>query len=612
MAEQSPVDLDELVGLPEFYHPTVSPDGSRIALYYDVSGRNELHVIDRETGERTQVSDGEVPRDASWPLHWGPEGDRILFHRDEGGDEQNDIYELTLEGEVSRLVAPEGQGIILDATPDALLYSTDAGGQLNLYRYDFADGTSRQLTHHDQPVANARFDPAGDRIAYVANEADDLENRDVYVMDADGADSRCLSIGDIGSESAVAAWLPDGSGLLVSDDASGLSRAGIYDLEADTVRWLGQGEYEEDAVAVAPEGERVLATRSRDAATVAVTYDLDSGTGRELDLPTGDVGLYQFQLVAGGAVFADDSTAVLAHSTPSTRRQCLAYDLGAHEYSVLVDAEYGDVDPDSFVDASHVRYESEDGLEIGGLLYDPRDGPARADDATAVPGVVMVHGGPHFRASHRFNLSVQFLVSRGYAVFQPNYRGSTGRGRAFERAIHGDWGGMEQADVAEGGRWLMARDWVDADRVAVFGGSYGGYSVYCQLTQYPTLWATGIAWIGITDLHRLFEEDMPHFQHQLLTQMGDPEEKYDLWRDRSPVEHVDAMERPICIIHGVNDPRCPVEQARLFRTALEERGWEAGSDFEYTELGEEGHGSTDVEQKIRVFELLEDYLDRRL
>jgi dipeptidyl aminopeptidase/acylaminoacyl peptidase len=130
--------------------------------------------------------------------------------------------------------------------------------------------------------------------------------------------------------------------------------------------------------------------------------------------------------------------------------------------------------------------------------------------------------------------------------------------------------------------------------------------------MYPELWTTGIAWIGITDLHRLFEDDMPHFQHQLLTQMGDPEENHDLWRDRSPIEHVDAIERPLCMIHGVNDPRCPVDQARLFREALEERGWEAGEDFEYHELGEEGHGSTDVEKKIRVFGLLEDYLERRL
>jgi len=206
----------------------------------------------------------------------------------------------------------------------------------------------------------------------------------------------------------------------------------------------------------------------------------------------------------------------------------------------------------------------------------------------------------------------QFLVSRGYAVFQPNYRGSTGRGREFKQAILGDWGGMEQADVAAGGRWLMDRDWIDADRVAVYGGSYGGYSVYTQLTRYPTLWTTGIASVGITDLHRLYEEDMPHFQYILRQQMGDPEENYDLWRDRSPIEHVEDVERPIYMIHGVNDPRCPIEQARIFRDGLTDRGFTEGEDFEYTELGEEGHGSTDIEQKVRKFDLLGDYLDRRL
>lgn len=343
-----------------------------------------------------------------------------------------------------------------------------------------------------------------------------------------------------------------------------------------------------------------------------VVYDVETGQGRELDLPEGVAGLFQFQLYSPGGVFADDATFVLTHSQADERAHCLEYNLDTDESRVLLAADYGDVDPGLFVDAEYIEYESEDGLTIGGLLYDPRDGPTRRADETDVPGVVLVHGGPHFRETRRFNLQVQFLVSRGYAVFQPNYRGSTGRGREFKHAIHGDWGGMEQTDIAKGGRWLQNRDWVDSDRVAVFGGSYGGYSVYCQLTQYPTLWTTGIAWIGITDLHQLFEDDMPHFQHQLRMQMGDPEENYDLWRDRSPIEHVDQLERPLCMIHGVNDPRCPIEQARLFRDALEDRGWTEGEDFEYEELSEEGHGSTDTQQKIRVFRLLEDYLDRRL
>lgn len=611
MSTDTAVPLEELAGLPEFYHASLSPDGTQVAFYYDVSGRNELHLMDRATGEHEQVTDGEVPRDATWFLEWTADGEGVYVHRDDDGDEQNDILRVDVDsGAVEPVVAPAGQGIITDSTREYLLYRSDAGEQLNLYRQDLSSGTTEQLTAYDQPVSGAEYSPDGERIAYLANESDSLENRDLYLMAADGTETRRLAFGKDGSEAGLAGWFPDGERLLVDDDTEDTRRVGVYDLREESVRWLGSGEYEEAVVAVGPGGEQVLATRQRRGATMPVCYDLASGEGRELALPEGVSGIWTWR----GPVFADESTLLLTHSTAAERKQLYEYDLTTDEYELLLPAAYGAVDPETFVDSEYVRYESEDGLEIGALLYDPRDGPSRADDATDVPAVVMVHGGPHHRATRRFNLYVQFLVSRGYAVLQPNYRGSTGRGRAFRQAIHGDWGGMEQADVAAGGRWLMDREWVDADRTAVFGGSYGGYSVYCQLTQYPTLWTTGIAWIGITDLHRLYEEDMPHFQHQLRTQMGDPDANHDLWRDRSPVEHVDAMERPICIIHGVNDPRCPVEQARLFRDGLFDRGWTAGEDgeFEYTELGEEGHGSTDIAQKIRVFGLLEDYLDRRL
>ena len=104
---------------------------------------------------------------------------------------------------------------------------------------------------------------------------------------------------------------------------------------------------------------------------------------------------------------------------------------------------------------------------------------------------------------------------------------------------------------------------------------------------------------------------MPHFRHSLRMQMGDPEENYDRWRERSPIEHVEDLQDPLLILHGVNDARCPVSQARLFRDALEDHGLAAGEDFEYVEL-DEGHGSTDQGQKQRAFELLADYFDRRL
>jgi dipeptidyl aminopeptidase/acylaminoacyl peptidase len=197
-------------------------------------------------------------------------------------------------------------------------------------------------------------------------------------------------------------------------------------------------------------------------------------------------------------------------------------------------------------------------------------------------------------------------------VFWPNFRGSTGRGREFKNAIIGDWGGQEQDDVAAGARWLADKEWIDGDDLAVFGGSYGGYSAYWQLVRYPELWNAGIAWVGITDLPALFEESMAHLKTILRQYMGDPEVNADLWRERSPITHVEDIEAPLLVLHGVNDPRCPVSQARSFRDALENRrGWTEGEEFEYQELGEEGHGSTDIDQKIRVYRLLADFLDER-
>jgi dipeptidyl aminopeptidase/acylaminoacyl peptidase len=674
---QSPTDADEpadappsareLAGLPAFYHPTVSPDGDRVAYYDDSTGRNELYVHDLATGERRQVSEGEVPRNARWPVAWdGPDapGDRVFFHRDEAGDEQNDVCAIDVgTGAVEPVVEPDGQAILQDVTDDGryVLYACDEREQLNLYRYDTREGAVEQLTSYDRPVLVARYSPDDERIAYVTNESSDVENRDAYVMDADGSTPRRLDVGTEGTEVAPVDWGPEGERLLVSDNSADLGRAGIYHLATDEVAWLSDGTSEESAVAFGPDGERVLAKRTREAATVPVLYERERGDadadddaggddladagpgtdgttgewiGRELAVPEGVASLGW-----GGLddPWLDGETLLVPHGTADERKGLYRYALDGDGVAAtdrsgdgdgvavagtedapdgfagtVVAPDYRDVDPSGFVDADYVTYESEDGLEIGALLFDAREGPAAVPDPG--PAVVMVHGGPHSQATREFSDYVQFLVSQGYTVLQPNYRGSTGRGREFKNRIHGDWGGMEQADVAAGGRWLMARDWIDEDRVAVFGGSYGGYSAYSQATQYPTLWATAIAWIGITDLHRMYEESMPHYRTMLEIQMGDPEENRELWRDRSPIEHVDAVERPLLMIHGVNDVRCPVSQARLFRDALVERGWTDGEDgeFEYVELGEEGHGSTDVEQKTRAFELLDDYLDRRL
>jgi dipeptidyl aminopeptidase/acylaminoacyl peptidase len=612
-----PLPLEDLVRLPDHYQPVLSPDGERVAFFYDATGRIELYVQDIASGERRQVSDANVPRNAR-PLAWSRDGERIYFHEDEDGDEQHDIHAMDLEGTREPLVTHDGQCVLQDVAPDGrwLLFTSTAGQQMNLYRHDLRTGESEQLTAYDQPVWMAIFGPDGERVAYATNETDDLENRDVYVAsladgapgepwsdgDADGSNPRNLDIGDVGAEAGVSDWR--GDRLLVDDNSADLGRAGVYDLGEDAVTWYGPHESEEYAVRFTPDGD-VLAMRTRECAILPVRYGGPDDDGEEFDLPEGvaaPVG------TGTSRVVTDDGRVLTVFMTAASRSGLVAYDPATGEHEPVVEAEYGDFDPEGFVDAEYVTYESHDGLEIDGLLY--RAETAAEDDPA--PALVQVHGGPHAQTIRRFDPFAQYLVSAGYSVFSPNYRGSGGQGREFKNAVHGDWGGDEQGDVAEAGRWLKRQEWVDEDRVAVYGGSYGGYSTYCQLTMYPELWATGVAIVGMTDLEALYEESMPHFKTTLEQQLGDPEENADLYRERSPVTHVDQMERPICIVHGVNDPRCPISQARIFRDALEERGWEEGEEFEYHELGEEGHGSTDTEQRIRQYDILVDYIEQRL
>lgn len=613
------VPLEELASLPTRAHETVSPGGDRIAMYYDASGRNELCVFDVEAGELTQVSSGEVPRDATWFVRWDADGESVYFHVDEAGNEQNDIHRLGVDGTHDPVVELAGQTVLADVSDDGehLLLGSTRDGQFNVYRHDVAAGETVQLTDHDRAAVPGQFSPDGSTISYTTNESAEFNNQDVYVADADGSNARTLEIGDTGAETSFADWHPDCDRVLVGDNTADLTRCGVYDLEADSVAWYGDLEAEESPVAFVDE-DRFVAQRTRRAATVPVVYDLATGESREFDLPTGVA-----SVPGTGDPVLDDGRVIIGHTTPTRRSDLLAYDLEADEYEVLMAADYGDVDPDAFVDGEYFEFASDgvpetparavdhdpyESLDIEGIFYDSGERPS--------PLVVKVHGGPPAQDQLSFDLYTQFLVTRGYSVVQVNYRGSTGRGLAFKRALYGDWGGAEQGDVATGAEYVLAEhDFLDEDRVAVFGGSYGGYSAYWQLVQYPDLYDAGIAWIGLTDLTEMFETTMPHFRTELMEKnLGTPEDNPDLYEERSPITHVDNVSAPLCMIHGVNDRRVPVSQARRFRDALLEHGYEEGTDgdFEYEELGEEGHASTDQDQKLRAFELMSEFLARRM
>jgi len=609
--------LRELAELPTMASPTPSPDGETVALYYNVTGRNEIHLLDPETGDLEQLSDGQVPRSVKAGFEWSADGERIFYHHDEGGDEQHDIHAMDLDGDTEAVVEMDGQ-IRLQAVGEdgeTLVFGNNADGQMNLYRHDLTSGETTKLTDYDRAAGGAQLTDDCQRLAFSTNESDEYENQDVYVADIDGSNARNLDVGDTGAEAGAADWSPDGERLLVSDNSTDLGRSGVYDVESDEVTWFGGEAYEERPTHFLDDGERFVALRTRDTLVVPVVHDVETGESRELDVPDGVAQATSDPLA--------DGRLLLSQQTASRRSELVAYDLESDETETVLEAAYGPFDPADFVEPEYFTFESDgvpetrqaavehdpyETFEIDALLFDSGQRPS--------PLIVNPHGGPRAHDMQFFNYRVQFLLSRGFSVLQVNYRGSTGRGREFVEEIYEDWGGAEQGDVATGVEHVLAEyDWLDEDRVVVYGGSYGGYSANWQMVQYPDLYAAGVTSVGLSDLVDQYENTMPHFQTELMAKnLGTPEENPELYEERSPKRYVENIDAPLLIVHGVNDPRVPVSQARILREALEDAGYEEGedADFEYEELGEEGHGSTDINQKIRSLELLDDFLDRRV
>ncbi|MCK5213281.1 MAG: S9 family peptidase, partial [Dehalococcoidia bacterium] len=441
------------------------------------------------------------------------------------GNEQHDLYSMDIaSGEVTQLTdTPKAQDYAVEFSPDDAWISmvSNRDGQLNLYKLSSDGSEAVRLTEFANPAFGGQWSPDGTRLAITANEAKDLRNADIYVVAADGSQcQRVLRVKE-GSKDGAVAWLPDGNRLAITSDASGVNRPGILDLESETVTWLGTEGVDESAVSVSENGNMLATLRNQDAAISVVIHDLDAGTETVLGGESGFAIWPEFAL--------NDTTLVMAKASATRHRELLTLALATGEERVLTPVDYGTVDTAAFVGSTHIRYESSDGLSIPAVLSTPKGLP---QDAKA-PAMVIVHGGPTGQFFQAFDPFVQVLVDRGYVVLQPNVRGSTGYGVEFRDMNLNDWGGGDLEDVAAGVDYLKSLGTVDPDRVVVFGGSYGGYMTFMAVVKKPDLWKAGIAWIGISDLHRLYDKSMEHFKYYLRTLMGDPQENAELWKDRS-------------------------------------------------------------------------------
>lgn len=605
-------DIEILSKIPQIYGPTVSHSKEKMAFYWDKTGIVELYILDLKTREIEQVSHGECPRALRAGFVWMRDDENVIFARDEKGDENHNLIKINVEsGDTEQLTStPDHQDYPGDTSPDGryLAMPSTRNGQLNLFRLDLENQKTTPLTDHETPTwGGVSWNPKFDWIAYNVNETENLRNMDVWLVKTDGSERKKIIGLEEGSQDVVVEWSEDGQLLAFTTDAYGVKQPGIYHLETGQVELLGEQEYEENASAFSEDGGRLVCLRNYEATVFPVIYHLETGRCEKTQFPKGVV---LDRLKPNCVQFAlDDQYLIAPLTTPKIPSSLVAYHIQEETIQYLIPPQYGKADPDLFVTPEYIRYTSFDGLEIPAVLYKPQKIP----EEKTLPAVIMVHGGPTSQYFLRFDMIGQILANQGYVLLQPNIRGSTGYGREFQDMNLMDWGGSDLEDVGEAARHLQSLPYVDQERIGIFGGSYGGFMTFLAVTKKPQLWSAACAWIGISHLKTFYKRSQPHFKYFIRMNMGDPVENSKLWEERSALNFVDNVECPILIIHGVNDPRCPVEESRQFRDKLLKLGKKEGEDFEYIEFGEEGHGAyTDMAMRTRTFQKILDFLNRKL
>ena len=563
--------------------------------------RSRLNVFVRPlAGGRARRVTGETARDVSG-YFW--KGARILYEKDFGGDENFHLVSVGLDGKGLKDLTPGPKltARVVDDLPDddqhLLVSHNRRDAQVfDVFRIDVKTGAERLVAQNPGNITGWLTDHAG-RLR-VAVATDGVASTLLY-RDREEEPFRPILTTDFKETVAPLFFTFDDRRLYVASNR-GRDKTAIFEFDPATAK-EGRMLFEHPEVDV--DGlhysrKRRVLTRVSFTTWKEETVFLDPDTEKMFRTVQAQLPGYEVAFTAGTK--AEDKYIVTSYNDRTQGKRYL-FDRASGKLTFLAEVapwlKEGDL-----AEMKPVSYTSRDGLTIHGYLTLPRGvAPER------LPVVVNPHGGPWARDDWGYNSEAQFLANRGYAVFQPNFRGSTGYGRSFWEASFKQWGRTMQDDVTDGVQWLVKQGIADPRRIAIYGGSYGGYSTLAGVTFTPDLYAAAVDYVGVSNLFT-FMNTIPPYWKPFLAMMhemvGDPVKDKELLAASSPALHVDRIKTPLFIAQGANDPRVNKAESDQVVAALKARGVEV----EYLVKDNEGHGFHNEENRLEFYAAMEKFL----
>jgi dipeptidyl aminopeptidase/acylaminoacyl peptidase len=541
--------------------------------------RDQLFHYDLATGEERALTDDPESKHAFGG--WGPDGERIFFTANREDDARFDVYSLDVtdrDADPEKLhdgpggwlhvgaVGPEGDRLAL--------LKPNASFDVTLSILDLSSGETQQFSDGDPATySHPTFDGESG----------------LYVVTNHGADTAAVGRFD----------LDTGEIHKVADGGGNRSESGAdADGGADALGEPGTDSWNVDGFAYDPDSGRAVFTRNVGGYSEIHAGTLDGTEFTATDAPDPDGVVSDLTLGPDGERIAFTQTA------PDTPYGVHVADFGTTAATAWTPVGTCGMSPESFREPETIHYETFDGRTIPAYWTLP-EGVDPDDPETSVPTIVDIHGGPEHQRRPWFYPTKQFFLNRGYAVLEPNVRGSSGYGKAYAHLDDVEKRMDSVRDIREAVAWLRDRPAVDDDRIVAYGRSYGGFMVLAAITEYPDLWAAAVEFVGIADFTTFLENTGDWRRSHREAEYGSLTDDRELLEEISPLHKIDRVDCPLFVQHGANDPRVPVSEAeQVIETARE-----AGVPVESLIFEDEGHHTTSRENLIEEFEQIAGFLD---
>lgn len=582
-----------------------SADEKRILFSSNVTGIFNVYSQPVAGGAPQALTQSST--DSHFAVGYFPADDRVLYTRDQGGNENNHLYVRELDGTEKDLTPGDKlKASFAGWTPDGSAFYVTTNERdpkfFDLYRLDAKTYARTLVYKNEKGYEVSEISRDGRWIAL--DKPNTTADSDVYLYDTQTQAIKHLTPHQGVASFSAASFDPASKRLLLrSNEGSEFTRLVAYDLATGKSSDLEKADWDVVYTYYSKDGRYRVTGINADASTeIRVVEVAANGSEKPVQLPKlpgGEIRGVSFSKSSGQMAFY-----LNGDRSPNN---LFVYDFGSKKVAQLTQSLSKDIDPADLVESRVVRFKSFDGMVIPSVYYQPKEASA----TNKVPAVVFVHGGPGGQTTRNYSALMQYLANHGYAVLGINNRGSSGYGKSFFTADDGKHGREPLWDCIEAKTYLASLGHIDPERIGIMGGSYGGYMTLAAMAFRPEAFKVGIDIFGVSNWLRTLESIPPYwesFRQALYQEIGDPSKERERLIASSPLFHAKEIKKPLMVIQGANDPRVIKPESDEIVEAVKKNG----VPVEYIVFDDEGHGFSKKKNQLVANRKMLEFLDKYL